>query len=86
MPAYVVFHDATLREIATARPADLDALSRIGGVGAAKLERYGPGVIATLEGREPPTAEEVARDAASVGLFADDDDRATGGPGGGADA
>lgn len=86
VPAYVVFHDATLREIATARPADLDALSRIGGVGAAKLERYGPGVIATLEGREPPTAEEVARDAASVGLFADDDDQATGGPGGGADA
>ncbi|RMI12858.1 DNA helicase RecQ [Cellulomonas triticagri] len=74
VPAYVVFHDATLRDIATAQPADVDALSRIGGVGAAKLERYGPGVIATLEGREPPTAEEVARDAASVGLFADDAD------------
>ncbi|WP_373307432.1 DNA helicase RecQ [Cellulomonas pakistanensis] len=77
VPAYVVFHDATLREIATARPADLDALSRVGGVGAAKLDRYGPGVIATLEGREPPTAEEAARGAASVGLFADGD------PGGG---
>jgi ATP-dependent DNA helicase RecQ len=51
VPAYVVFHDATLRDIAVARPADLDALSQVSGVGAAKLERYGPGVIATIEGR-----------------------------------
>nr|WP_249668975.1 DNA helicase RecQ [Cellulomonas hominis] len=51
VPAYVVFHDATLRDIAVARPADLDALSQVSGVGAAKLDRYGPGVIATIEGR-----------------------------------
>jgi ATP-dependent DNA helicase RecQ len=51
VPAYVVFHDATLRDIAVARPADLDALSQVSGVGAAKLDRYGPGVIATVEGR-----------------------------------
>gem|GEM_PF-38278 len=87
VPAYVVFHDATLREIATARPADLDALSRIGGVGAAKLDRYGPGVIATVEGREPPSPEDAAHDAAAVGLLAGDapagDGRAGDGPEGG---
>ncbi|MCL2455556.1 MAG: DNA helicase RecQ [Micrococcales bacterium] len=48
LPAYVVFHDATLREIATRLPADLEALSQISGVGATKLERYGPGVLAAL--------------------------------------
>nr|WP_246803593.1 DNA helicase RecQ [Cellulomonas hominis] len=79
VPAYVVFHDATLRDIATARPADLDALSGISGVGAAKLDRYGPGVIATLEGRPAPTAAEAERDAAAVGLFADGADGADAG-------
>jgi ATP-dependent DNA helicase RecQ len=54
VPAYVVFHDATLRDIAVARPADLDALSQVSGVGAAKLDRYGPGVIATIEDRPAP--------------------------------
>jgi ATP-dependent DNA helicase RecQ len=62
VPAYVVFHDATLRDIAVARPADLDALSQVSGVGAAKLDRYGPGVIATIEGR--PAAQEDAGAAA----------------------
>ena len=49
LPAYVIFHDATLRAIALAQPRDLDALAGIGGVGAAKLERYGREVIAALE-------------------------------------
>ncbi len=48
VPAYVVFHDATLRDIATRRPADLEALSQVSGVGTAKLERYGPGVLAVV--------------------------------------
>jgi ATP-dependent DNA helicase RecQ len=48
LPAYVVFHDATLREIAVRRPATLDELSQISGVGAAKLERYGTGVLEVL--------------------------------------
>jgi ATP-dependent DNA helicase RecQ len=86
VPAYVVFHDATLRDIATARPTDLDALSQVSGIGAAKLDRYGPGVIATVEGRPVPTAEEAAADAASVGLFADADTAATDGATGGTDA
>lgn len=48
VPAYVIFHDATLRAIAEARPDTLTALARIGGVGARKLERYGSDVIATV--------------------------------------
>ncbi|MGO1318456.1 MAG: RQC domain-containing protein, partial [Cellulomonadaceae bacterium] len=50
VPAYVVFHDATLREIARRRPADLDALATVSGVGAAKLERFGPGILQVLAG------------------------------------
>ena len=48
VPAYVIFHDATLRAIALDQPRDLDALAAIGGVGAGKLERYGREVIAML--------------------------------------
>ncbi len=50
VPAYVIFHDATLRAIALEQPQDLDALASIGGVGAGKLERYGREVIAALDG------------------------------------
>ena len=50
VPAYVIFHDATLRSIALEQPRDLDALAAIAGVGAGKLERYGREVIATLGG------------------------------------
>lgn len=41
VPPYVVFHDATLREMAARRPATLSELGEIGGVGAKKLEAYG---------------------------------------------
>ncbi|WP_036169447.1 DNA helicase RecQ [Noviluteimonas dokdonensis] len=50
VPAYVIFHDATLRQIALAEPSDLDALAEVQGVGAAKLERYGRDVLETLIG------------------------------------
>jgi len=50
VPAYVVFHDATLRAMAQARPASLDELAGVSGVGAAKLERYGAEVLAALAG------------------------------------
>ena len=49
VPAYVVFHDATLAEMARARPAGLDALAAIGGVGAKKLERYGEEILRLLQ-------------------------------------
>ncbi|MDN5857603.1 MAG: DNA helicase RecQ [Pseudonocardia sp.] len=48
VPAYVIFHDATLREIATRRPADLAALGAISGIGESKLAKYGDGVLAAL--------------------------------------
>jgi ATP-dependent DNA helicase RecQ len=47
-PPYVVFNDATLREIASARPASLAELSAINGVGAAKLAKYGEQVLDLL--------------------------------------
>ncbi len=48
VPPYVIFHDATLREMAAQRPASLADMGRIGGVGARKLEAWGD---AFLEGR-----------------------------------
>ncbi len=48
VPAYVIFHDATLREMAAVRPADLDAMGRVSGVGAAKLERYGDAFLEAI--------------------------------------
>jgi ATP-dependent DNA helicase RecQ len=45
VPPYVIFHDRTLTEIAAFRPATLADLSRIGGVGQAKLDHYGLAVL-----------------------------------------
>ncbi|GHF58186.1 ATP-dependent DNA helicase RecQ [Streptomyces mashuensis] len=52
VPAYVIFHDATLREIATVRPGSLEALSAVGGVGENKLAKYGQQILDVLAGRE----------------------------------
>jgi ATP-dependent DNA helicase RecQ len=49
VPAYVIFQDRTLAEIAAARPRTLDALGSIPGVGRTKLERYGAAVLRALE-------------------------------------
>jgi ATP-dependent DNA helicase RecQ len=49
VPAYVVFHDATLAEMARTRPASADALATISGVGAAKLARYGSQILSVLQ-------------------------------------
>ena len=48
VPPYVVFHDSTLHAIAELRPADLDALAGISGIGRNKLERYGEAVLAVV--------------------------------------
>ena len=45
VPAYVIFHDATLRDVARIRPASLDALRGISGIGAKKLEAYGDDIV-----------------------------------------
>ena len=48
VPAYVVFHDATLGDIAAAKPATLGQLAVIPGVGPTKLDRYGPDLLAIV--------------------------------------
>lgn len=48
IPPYVIFHDATLAEIAQSDPRDMEALSHIKGVGTSKRDRYGQAVIAIL--------------------------------------
>ena len=50
VPAYIIFNDRTLIEMAETRPRTLDALGRIGGVGAKKLERYGAEFLAVIAG------------------------------------
>ena len=48
VPPYVIFHDATLREMAAVRPVDRRALSEITGVGARKLEAFGDAFLAVI--------------------------------------
>ena len=48
VPPYVIFHDSTLREMAERRPETLQALSHIGGVGTAKLERFGEAFVEVI--------------------------------------
>jgi ATP-dependent DNA helicase RecQ len=50
VPAYVIFHDATLKEIATIWPTSVGQLGEISGVGEKKLATYGEGVIGVLAG------------------------------------
>jgi DNA helicase-2/ATP-dependent DNA helicase PcrA len=50
VPAYVVFHDSTLADIASSRPRSLSDLRAITGVGPTKLERYGQEVLGILDG------------------------------------
>jgi ATP-dependent DNA helicase RecQ len=53
LPAYVIFHDATLAEMARERPQSLEALSGISGVGAKKLEAYGEEILRVIHGHAP---------------------------------
>src|SRR5690606_25127721 len=48
VPAYVVFHDATLRELAVRHPASLEELGTVTGVGEAKLVKYGEQLLEVL--------------------------------------
>jgi ATP-dependent DNA helicase RecQ len=52
VPAFVIFHDATLRRIAALRPANLDELASIKGIGPSKLEKYGQEVLRIVKGVE----------------------------------
>ncbi|MEU7408739.1 DNA helicase RecQ [Streptomyces sp. NPDC042638] len=60
VPAYVIFHDATLREIVTRWPGSVRELGTVGGVGEKKLATYGEGVLkvlASLDGTPPAAAD-----------------------------
>ena len=49
-PAYVVFADAVLMEMARTRPKNIDDFARLSGVGAVKLERYGDAFLQVING------------------------------------
>jgi ATP-dependent DNA helicase RecQ len=53
VPAYTVFHDSTLEEIARRRPGSTEELRAVSGVGAIKLERYGAAVLDVVQAAEP---------------------------------
>ena len=48
VPAYVVFHDSTLQDIADRNPASVEDLAQVAGIGPTKLERYGEDVLKVL--------------------------------------
>ena len=50
VPAYVIFNDRTLIEMAETRPTNLDQMAAISGVGAKKLERYGNAFLEVING------------------------------------
>ncbi|WP_313493073.1 DNA helicase RecQ [Stenotrophomonas sp.] len=45
VPAFVIFHDSTLRNIAEQRPTSVEALGKVGGIGGSKLARYGQRLV-----------------------------------------
>lgn len=67
VPAYVIFHDATLREIATLGPTTTAELGTVSGVGENKLAKYGQQILDVLAGRE---SQEDVLDAGAVGVGA----------------
>ncbi len=54
VPAYVIFPDRTLQEMAERRPQTLDEMARIGGVGAKKLDSYGDAFLSVIAGDTAP--------------------------------
>ena len=48
VPAYIIFSDATLRDMCAKQPMTLDAFLDVSGVGAAKLEKYGDAFVGLI--------------------------------------
>jgi ATP-dependent DNA helicase RecQ len=48
VPAYVIFHDATLRQIAAESPANMAELATVSGIGENKLAKYGQQILTIL--------------------------------------
>jgi ATP-dependent DNA helicase RecQ len=61
LPAYMVFNDRTLVDMAQSRPTDLDAMARVNGVGAAKLQRYGAAFLQVITGAAPEAVHPMRR-------------------------
>jgi ATP-dependent DNA helicase RecQ len=57
VPAYVIFHDATLRDIALRQPGSAELLADISGVGTRKLQAYGAAILAIVAGASAPPAD-----------------------------
>src|SRR2546421_12207514 len=66
LPAYVVFHNSTLAEIAGRRPGNLSELGAVSGVGPAKLDRYGEDVLRVVAVSGEEQAEQERRVAADT--------------------
>ncbi|MGW4562498.1 DNA helicase RecQ [Streptomyces sp. NPDC004561] len=66
VPAYVIFHDATLREIVTQWPGSVRELGTVSGVGEKKLVTYGEGVLEVLASLDSPAAPAAAAPAAAA--------------------
>ncbi|MBF9034795.1 DNA helicase RecQ [Rhodobacterales bacterium HKCCE2091] len=67
VPAYVIFTDRTLIEMAETRPASLDAMALISGVGAMKLEKYGAAFLEIVTGDAPAEVHPARRSLAGRG-------------------
>lgn len=70
VPAYVIFPDRTLIEMAERRPATLDEMARVGGVGAKKLESYGAAFLEVIAGEAPEPMHPARRALAGRGAGA----------------
>lgn len=68
MPPYIIFHDATLRSIATLNPKTLGELGSVSGVGQNKLTKFGQLVLDTLHGPDGSGAPAVSASAAGGSL------------------
>ncbi|AOU97134.1 ATP-dependent DNA helicase RecQ [Acidihalobacter yilgarnensis] len=69
VPAYVIFHDATLREMVEARPDTLVRLGELGGVGARKLEAYGNDFLDVIRAHAADEERPPASAGESLALF-----------------
>jgi ATP-dependent DNA helicase RecQ len=61
LPAYMIFNDRSLIEMAETRPQTLDAFAQIGGVGAKKLEKYGAAFLEVIAGAIPDSPHPARR-------------------------
>ena len=52
VPAYIVFSNATLVDIARKKPGDMDELMEVSGIGAVKAQRYGAQFLAVIDAHE----------------------------------